>query len=170
MTRSILPRPVRSWPKLFWERAESSYADNDLACRECGGRGLLTDPYHEGIPVAYPCDACNGSGLILPREEPATFDALDGPDLAWTSVRQENIRWPQVPYAWIVRPAGLKQLGYAHCEGGVVGWIEDGGVLFGLMELCDDAQERLQAAYRKAFGTDAGAVEFMLPWTRPGVP
>lgn len=166
--KRIVPMRVESWPRLFWERAESSFQGNDLECRECLGRGWLADPYHEGIPVAYPCDACNGSGLILPRREPAWFDALAGPDPAWTSVRREDIKWPEVPWAWLVKPAGLRQVGYAMCEGGGIVWLEDGGMLFGLMEQTGDAQQRLQAAYRRAFGENAEAVEFVLPWARPG--
>jgi hypothetical protein len=164
MARRIFPRFVRNWPKVFWERAESSFQGNDLECRTCLGRGFLTDPYHEGIPVAYPCDRCLGSGLILPRKRPAEFHALDGPDLAWASVRREDIKWPEVPWAWVVKPAGLGQLGHARCEGGVVAWVEEGGLLLGLVGMTDDAQEWLRAAYRKAFGADAEEVEFVLPW------
>jgi hypothetical protein len=165
--RRIMPIRVESWPGHFWERAESSFQGNDLECRTCLGRGYLPDPYHEGIPVAYPCDCCLGSGLILPRRVPVEFDALAGPDLAWTEIRQEDIRWPEVPLAWLVRPAGLRQVGYATYEGGVVAWVEEGAVLLALMEMCDDAQERLQAAYRQAFGADAEEVVFVLPWARP---
>lgn len=168
MPRRIFPRPVRSWPRHFWERAESSFQGNDLECKTCLGRGFLTDPYHEGIPVAYPCDRCLGSGLVLPRKRPAEFHALDGPDLAWASVRHEDIRWPVVPWAWVVRPAGLRQLGFATCEEGVVAWVEDGGMLFALLEMYQDAQGRLQAVYQRAFGTDAEQVLFVLPRVRPG--
>lgn len=106
--------------------------------------------------------------MILPRREPAWFDALVGPNLAWASVRREDIRWPEVPWGWIVKSAGLGQLGYARCEAGVVAWVEVGGLLLGLVEMTDDAQERLQAAYRQAFGADAEEVEFMLPWDNTG--
>ncbi len=168
--KRIMPVKVDDWPRRFWERAESSFEGNDLECGLCGGQGFLLDPYHEGSPVAYPCDRCLGSGLVLPRKRPAEFHALEGPDLAWASVRREDIRWPEVQWAWVVRPAGLRQFGDSRCEGGIFSWVEEGGLLFALMEMCDDAQERLQGAYRNASRADAEEVVFVLPWESSGGP
>ena len=35
----VIGAGVIDWPAVFWERASSSYADNDLVCRDCFGRG-----------------------------------------------------------------------------------------------------------------------------------
>lgn len=105
-----------------------------------------------------------GSGLVLPRKEPADVEALLGLELAWTAVENADIAWPQVPFAWLAWPAGLGHVGHARCDGGVLAWVHCGKILFGLLERTDDAQRRLRRAYREAFGADAQPVKFILPW------
>jgi hypothetical protein len=102
--------------------------------------------------------------LVLPYKEPADVEAILGLELAWTAVDSADIVWPQVPFAWLVGPAGLGHVAHARCAGGVLAWAHCGKILFGLMERNDDAQRRLRRAYRAAFGADARPVKFILPW------
>jgi len=60
-----LRRPPRRvhWPSLFWRRAESSYADNDLLCHDCQGRGCRLSREDIRTPSrGRACPACRGSG------------------------------------------------------------------------------------------------------------
>lgn len=165
--RVIRPTPVEDWPTLFWERAESSFADNDLACGRCVGRGLRGEP-----PGHRLCLACLGSGLILPRREPADPDALVGVEIAWTAVAEEDVRWPEVPYAWLVGRAGVRHRGFVMCDGGVVGWVHCGQILLGLTAWVPpaDARRLLLSAYRGSAGRDAEGAHFVIPRSRSEPP
>lgn len=159
----IKPYRVESWPELFWQRSEASFEGHDLECRQCQGDGLDIDA--DERPVV--CPACHGSGLIIPRREPATVNELVGNEPAWSALSESDLAWPQVPLAWIVGVAGLRQFRFARCERGVVGWVQHGRVLLGLMEWTNDARKLLLAAYREALGSDAEEIQFVIPRRRP---
>lgn len=160
MMKRIRPEHI-NWREAFWERAESSYCGNDLECRRCEGAGLVADA--DESPAV--CEACAGSGLIVPRREPADVDDLAGLDLAWTAVSGDDLDWPQVPFAWLAGEAGLRHIGFARCERGVVGWVQNGRLLFGLTAWTPPAHARdlLLGAYMEAFDFPAEEVRFVIP-------
>lgn len=158
--KRIRPIPI-NWREAFWRRAESSYQGNDLECRRCEGAGLVADA--DESPAV--CPACAGSGLIVPRRVPAAVADLAGLDLAWTAVSGDDLDWPQVPFAWPAGAAGQRHVGYARCEQGVIGWVQNGCLLMGLTAWMPHAHARdlLLGAYHEAFGEDAVEVSFVIP-------
>src|SRR5947209_896552 len=103
MARLIRPRRI-DWPSLFWSRAEGSYADNDLRCRVCDGRGsrLGREVMDEDTTVEdAACPACRSSGLLVPaRELPDNVEAIVAADdaggawLDWIGYTGNGLLWP----------------------------------------------------------------------------
>src|SRR5436190_7896106 len=106
--KTIRPRPM-AWHSLFWRPAESSYADNDLLCRDCQGRGCRRSRHdidEDTGPEDVACPACRGSGLLVPaREVPDDVEGMLAADeaggcwLDWIGHEGDGILWPP-PWAW----------------------------------------------------------------------
>src|SRR3954447_4916873 len=105
-----LIRPHRTdWPDAFWERAEGSWLENDLLCRDCRGGGCQgsRDDAKEVVTVEeVACPTCRSSGLLVPaRQLPDDAEALwaaeeaGGCWLDWIGHEGDGLVWP-LPWCW----------------------------------------------------------------------
>ncbi len=109
MARQIRPRRT-DWPAGFWQRASSSYADLDLLCRACDGRGcsLGRDDVGEDTTVEdVVCDRCRDSGLMIQARELGSIDAAIASDeaggawLDFVGHLGDGLVWP-MPWTWSI--------------------------------------------------------------------
>ncbi len=158
MPLRIRPRRVRSWPRLFWQRVQSSYCGNDLECRACGGRGLA------GRRAV--CPACLGSGLLVRRRKPADPVEIEAAEVAWTCVTNRQLVWPR-PWVWeipLLFVAGARDL-YLSTDD-VLAFLNCGRLALAVFHLGADSAEHLEWAYHLAVPGEREPPEFMMPEDR----
>ena len=172
MSRIIRPHPC-DWPALFWRRATSSYADNDLVCRAClgSGCGVARGSAWEGMTVEdAACPSCRSSGLLVPaRELPDDVEAVwaadeaGGCSLAWLGHEGDGLIWP-APWSWAIfrRRFPIRHDVYVS-DGNALAFMLNGSVLAGLFCPDENGPAHLAAVFRLACGEDAELPVFVLP-------
>ncbi len=171
MARLIRPRRVH-WPAAFWRRAETSFADNDLLCQGCMGRGcrLSREAINEDTtPEDVACPACRGSGLLVPaREVPDDVEGMLAAEEAggcWLDGlghTGDGLVWP-LPWAWrIGRRFPVRRDVYLSDED-VLAFMQDRNVVVGLFRRTPESRKQLEAVFRLACGEAAALPEFVLP-------
>jgi hypothetical protein len=157
MPLRIRPRRVRSWPRLFWRRAESSYCGNDLQCRSCGGGGLAGQ--------RAVCPACLGSGLLVPRRKPADPAEIGAAEVAWTCVTNRQLVWPR-PWIWevpLLFVRGARDLYFS--DDHVLAYMDCGRLTLATFRLGADSAGHLASAYWLAVPGGLEPPEFVMPAT-----
>lgn len=164
MPKVIRPRPC-DWPALFWRRASSSYAENDLVCRACTGTGCLV-PREDAWPAVTveeaTCPACRSSGLLIPaRDLPDDIETVwaaeeaGGGWLAWLGHEGDGLLWP-APWCWVIprRRFPVRADVYLS-DGNVLAFTHNGSAIAGLFRIGDDGPRHLAAVFRRACGNAA---------------
>jgi len=142
MSRIIRPRRI-DWPTAFWARAESSYADCDLLCRDCFGRGygVSREDAWERITVEdAACSTCRSSGLLvsardLPEDPEAIWaaDEAGGGWLDWIGHEGGGLLWPP-PWSWRISGQRFGILHDVYLGGpNVLAFMFNGSVVVGLL-------------------------------------
>lgn len=164
----IRPRRV-NWPTLFWQRANSSYADNDLVCQDCLGRcyQVSRESAWPGITAKeVACPTCRSSGLLVPaRDLPDDPDAIWAADeegagwLEWAGHTGDGLFWP-LPWAWTISRRRFRILRGVYLGGEVLAFMSSGSLVVGLYEL-DLAG--LEKVFRMACGEAIEVPSFVMP-------
>lgn len=168
---TIRPRRVH-WPSLFWWRAESCFADNDLLCRTCEGRGCRLsreDINGDTVPADVACPACRGSGLLVPaRDVPDDIEGMFGAEeaggswLDWIGHEGDGLLWP-APWAWRISGQQFGILNDVYLGGpDLLAFMSNRDVLIGLYELDRSSRGRLEMVFRLACG-ETEVPAFVLP-------
>jgi hypothetical protein len=173
MAKPIRPRRCPDWPGVFWIRAEGSYADNDLGCHICDGRGCILGQHEvdeDTVVEDAACRSCCGSGLLVPaRDLPGDIEAVLAADTAggawldWLGHTGDGLVWP-LPWAWTIdrRRFPIRNDVYFSNED-VMAFSVNRNIIVGLFRLHADNPRHLEAVFCKGCGEAAEMPEFILP-------